>query len=244
MEAITEMLVSLGIAAGPAEGYATQLCEDGFDTRTAFDALSLTELKEDFGFKRGHLRMVEQARDAALGEVPRDEAPRLATAKSAGARLGGGSAGRETDSEGEGSKEKNRLPLALPSEISPQRTIFGSMRFPVSAEARALAEALQVEGIHLKIVDLRPGADIRHESVFLLPFLVGLPLGACICVTCGAVRSTEVFAWVEYAHTFLVFGTHHYGEDTGNPASSCAECKCASSAQPVSIACQSSDKTD
>ena len=171
MEAIKEMLVSLGIAAGPAEGYATLLCEDGFDTRTAFDALSLTELKEDFGFKRGHLRMVEQARDAAPGEVSRDEADPFATSTSAGARLGGGSA------EGEGSEERDRLPLALPPEISPQRTIFGSMRFPVSAEARALAEALELEGIHLKIVDLRPGADIRHESVFLLSVL---PVSFCV----------------------------------------------------------------
>ena len=60
--------------------------------------------------------------------------------------------------------------------------IFGSMRFPVPPEARALAAALQAHGIHLKIVDLRPGADI----------------------------STEVFAWIEFAHTFLVFGTANY----------------------------------
>ena len=35
----------------------------------------------------------------------------------------------------------------------------------------------------------------------------------------------EVFEWIEYADTFLVFGTRDYGEDTGNPASSCAESK-------------------
>ena len=37
--------------------------------------------------------------------------------------------------------------------------------------------------------------------------------------------STEVFEWIEWADTFLVFGTANYGEDTGNPASSCMEAK-------------------
>ena len=191
-EALTTMLISMGIAGGPAEGYAVALAEDGFDTETAFNTLSLEELRDDFGFKRGHLRMVEQARAAVLGDPLRDEAPRrdapLQAVASAPAALGASDPADD---------ESHQLPLAVPQDIGPDRTIFGSMRFPVSPEARALAEALRAHRIFLKIVDLRPGADI----------------------------STEVFAWIEYAHTFLVFGTSHYGEDTGNPASSCAECK-------------------
>eukprot|EP01052_Picozoa_sp_SAG31_P009221 SAG31_NODE_480_length_15108_cov_56.073423_10_plen_673_part_00 len=77
------------------------------------------------------------------------------------------------------------------------RTIFGSMRFPVPPEARQLQKSLAREGITLHIVEARAGDDI----------------------------SDEVFEWIEHADSFLVFGTHHYGEDTGNPASSCAEAK-------------------
>eukprot|EP01052_Picozoa_sp_SAG31_P040472 SAG31_NODE_5868_length_2282_cov_6.325240_1_plen_237_part_10 len=77
------------------------------------------------------------------------------------------------------------------------RTIFGSMRFPVPAEARQLQQALATEGITLHIVEARAGQDI----------------------------SDEVFEWIEHSDTFLVFGTQNYGEDTGNPASSCAEAK-------------------
>ena len=142
--------------------------------------------------------MVEQAREpmllgravslpATLGGMPSDDAPKLAAADSTDAlpRLA---------SDG----TKDELQLALLQDVfGPERTIFASMRFPVPPEARALAEALKAHRIFLKIVDLRPGADI----------------------------STEVFAWIEYSHTFLVFGTHNYGEETGNPASSCAECK-------------------
>lgn len=77
------------------------------------------------------------------------------------------------------------------------RTIFGSMRFPVPAEAIQLQQALATEGITLHIVRARAGQDI----------------------------SDEVFEWIEHSNTFLVFGTQNYGEDTGNPASSYAEAK-------------------
>ena len=75
-EALTTMLISMGIAGGPAEGYAVALAEDGFDTETAFNTLSIEELRDDFGFKRGHLRMVEHSRAAVLGDPPRGDAPR------------------------------------------------------------------------------------------------------------------------------------------------------------------------
>ena len=33
----------------------------------------------------------------------------------------------------------------------------------------------------------------------------------------------EVFTAIEYASTFIAFGSKHYGEDTGNSASTCKE---------------------
>eukprot|EP01052_Picozoa_sp_SAG31_P041598 SAG31_NODE_6350_length_2052_cov_1.145929_1_plen_578_part_01 len=77
------------------------------------------------------------------------------------------------------------------------RTIFGSMRFPVPHEATQLQQALAKMGITLHIVRAQAGQDITDE----------------------------VFEWIEHADTFLVFGTKDYGEDTGNPASSYAEAK-------------------
>ena len=76
-------------------------------------------------------------------------------------------------------------------------SIFGSMRFPVPAEARALFQALKDAGVHLKIVDMKAGQDIDKE----------------------------VYEWIEHCDTFLVFGTKTYGEDTGNSACTYNELK-------------------
>lgn len=65
-EALKTMLIDIGIANGPAESYAVALADDGFDTQTAFNTLSIEELRNDFKFKRGHVRMVERARAALL----------------------------------------------------------------------------------------------------------------------------------------------------------------------------------
>jgi hypothetical protein len=73
--------------------------------------------------------------------------------------------------------------------------IFGSMRFPAPPEALELQALLKPLGIMLKIVDMEAGGNITKE----------------------------VFAWIERAEYFLVFGTARYGEDTGNPASSYRE---------------------
>ena len=35
----------------------------------------------------------------------------------------------------------------------------------------------------------------------------------------------EVYQWIEHCNTFFVFGTHHYGEDTGNSACTYKEVK-------------------
>eukprot|EP01047_Picozoa_sp_COSAG01_P087317 COSAG01_NODE_20040_length_974_cov_1.698286_2_plen_245_part_01 len=81
--------------------------------------------------------------------------------------------------------------------------IFGSMRFPVPAEARQLQAVLATQyGVTLFILDVESGQDI----------------------------SDQVFEKIEQADTFLVFGTRHYGENTGNPASTYREAKFAQSA--------------
>ena len=88
--------------------------------------------------------------------------------------------------------------IDLPDTTYPRKAvIFASMRFPPPPEALVLAKALEAKGVLLKIVDVMAGGDIDHE----------------------------VFQWIEYADSFLVFGCKRYGEDTGNAASSFHELK-------------------
>lgn len=83
------------------------------------------------------------------------------------------------------------------SRRPPHTVIFGSMRFPVPAEARILQAAIAAAGYYLKIVDMKAGQDIDQE----------------------------VYEWIKHADTFMVFGTRHYGEDTGNSACTYKEAK-------------------
>jgi hypothetical protein len=62
---VAEHLVSAGILDSAAGSYAQTLFEDGFDTVDLFDELSIDELREDYGFKRGHLKAVERVRGRA-----------------------------------------------------------------------------------------------------------------------------------------------------------------------------------
>ena len=70
-EELCTLLEGMGIASQSAAPYATALVQDGFDTPAAFHDLSLDELKEDFEFKRGHLRMVEKSRAGAAPAAAR-----------------------------------------------------------------------------------------------------------------------------------------------------------------------------
>lgn len=92
-------------------------------------------------------------------------------------------------------------PMIVPSSIKDFLSvycIFGSMRFPVPEEARLLFDALRMAaGVHLKIVDMSAGQDIDKE----------------------------VYEWIEHCSAFLVMGTKHYGEDTGNSACTYREVK-------------------
>ena len=81
-----------------------------------------------------------------------------------------------------------------------EKCIFASMRFRngrVLREATFLQRELQNRGYKLCIIDMRSGEDIDEK----------------------------VFSTIEHCDTFLVFGTHDYGENTGNSASTYEESK-------------------
>ena len=80
------------------------------------------------------------------------------------------------------------------------KCIFASMRYRngcVLKEATLLQEKLQQKGFKLYIINIRAGEDIDRS----------------------------VFFTIKHCKTFLVFGTHDYGEDTGNSASTYCESK-------------------
>jgi histone H4 len=74
---LAEFLSQLGIGASAASDYAAALVAEGFDTTVAFASLTAEELRDDFGFKRGHLRMVEHEREREPEPEPEPESPVL-----------------------------------------------------------------------------------------------------------------------------------------------------------------------
>eukprot|EP01043_Picozoa_sp_COSAG02_P011565 COSAG02_NODE_428_length_22489_cov_4.690219_1_plen_849_part_00 len=82
-----------------------------------------------------------------------------------------------------------------PSQIrAPEDTGFASLRFGpehgVLEMATELQAAMDEDGVDMRIIDMAAGGDIDRE----------------------------VFSAIEYASTFIVFGSMKYGEDTGNQA--------------------------
>ena len=55
-------LVAAGVQDTAAADYAKLLSEDGFDTVELFNQLSIDDLRNDFGFKRGHIMAIERSR--------------------------------------------------------------------------------------------------------------------------------------------------------------------------------------
>ena len=84
---------------------------------------------------------------------------------------------------------------------SPLETGFTSLRFGsehgVLEMAKQLQAAMDEDGVDLRIVDMAAGGDIDRE----------------------------VFSEIVYAETFVVLGSKHYGQDTGNQASTFYESK-------------------
>jgi serine/threonine protein kinase len=63
--AMAEFLRStVRLRPGPASEYAAGLVAEGYDTPDLFADLTPQELKEDFGFRKGHVKAVEKARGA------------------------------------------------------------------------------------------------------------------------------------------------------------------------------------
>jgi hypothetical protein len=84
---------------------------------------------------------------------------------------------------------------------SPLETGFTSLRFGpehgVFEMAKQLQAAMDEDGVDMRIVDMAAGGDIDRE----------------------------VFSEIVYAETFVVLGSKHYGQDTGNQASTFYESK-------------------
>ena len=81
----------------------------------------------------------------------------------------------------------------------PERSAFLSLRFGEDHGAQVKAEELQAalkrKGVDAKIINMKAGGNIKQE----------------------------VFSQIEYCSTFIAFGSKHYGEDTGNSASTYKE---------------------
>eukprot|EP01045_Picozoa_sp_COSAG04_P031889 COSAG04_NODE_6066_length_1419_cov_1.087121_2_plen_317_part_01 len=79
--------------------------------------------------------------------------------------------------------------------LRPENSVFVSLRFGESHGVQPMAEELQAalkpKGVDAKIINMTAGGNI-HE---------------------------EVFSQIEACSTFVAFGSKHYGEDTGNSAS-------------------------
>ena len=91
-------LLSFGIPAAAATQYAAKLVEDGYENGELFDSLSLEELRDEYGFKKGHLRAVERSREAktaALDRADTSAAEAKAVARISAWRSRGGVAQRK-----------------------------------------------------------------------------------------------------------------------------------------------------
>ena len=90
-------------------------------------------------------------------------------------------------------------PQASLQQEGPERRAFFSLRFGDKHGVQPMAEALQAalapKGVEAKIINMKADGNIKKE----------------------------VFSQIEACGTFVAFGSKHYGEDTGNSASTYAE---------------------
>ena len=175
---------AVGLPEPVVQAYAAALEQGGCGSVTLLEGLSIVRLTADYGWKRGHALKLEKFRAEHAAAEPQLQVITRDVHTAGADRNAGGAAAA--------------LPLPVRMvDYDSQWCIFGSMRFPVPPEARALCEALKAYGVHMHIVEMQAGADIDEE----------------------------VYQWIEHCNTFFVFGTHHYGEDTGNSACTYKEVK-------------------
>ena len=67
---LEQHLRSLGIPSEACAGYAATLCDDGYENAAMFEGLTEEELREEYGFKKGHLRAIERSRSAESATSP------------------------------------------------------------------------------------------------------------------------------------------------------------------------------
>ena len=117
LEEISHALLDMGIPQSAVPGYATVLENDGFDTAFAFLCLTPEELARDYGFKRGHIRLVLEDRlRAQRQEAQRQEA-------------------QQPEPEPEPTLEPEPLPESV---LAPLRAEFEAMKAPLRAELTAM----------------------------------------------------------------------------------------------------------
>eukprot|EP01045_Picozoa_sp_COSAG04_P015986 COSAG04_NODE_1303_length_7305_cov_10.223980_2_plen_306_part_00 len=104
-----------------------------------------------------------------------------------------------TEEETDGHNDSGEDVSDEESSTPPERCAFFSLRFDdtIPPMAKQLQAALKPMGVEGKIIDIDAGVDI----------------------------DTEVFSQIEACNTFVVFGSKHYGQDTGNPACTFNEAK-------------------
>ena len=65
------LTTELGLSASVAEGYVPGLVEEGYDTEEIFLGLSTEELRDDFGWRKGHVKRFETFREQRAGDTSR-----------------------------------------------------------------------------------------------------------------------------------------------------------------------------
>ena len=68
---------TVGLHPKTAKGYADGLVAEGFETPAAFDALSLEELRDDFGFLKGHVMAVRKYRETSPAAPQSPRSPQV-----------------------------------------------------------------------------------------------------------------------------------------------------------------------
>lgn len=152
---IGQHLLDIGIGASVSTVYAKALSEDGFETAELFASLSLTDLRDDYGFKRGHLMAVDKFRSAqnsrqastAVPAAPVDgvPAPRQATVTAATPGFSTSGTGPEANPgpESERAADTSQVGAAPKAELA-------SMKY---SELEDLAESLGATSAQLEEIE-------------------------------------------------------------------------------------------
>eukprot|EP01043_Picozoa_sp_COSAG02_P093840 COSAG02_NODE_30331_length_553_cov_0.914097_1_plen_115_part_10 len=85
------LTTELGLSASVAEEYVPGLVEEGYDTEEIFLGLSTEELRDDFGWRKGHVKRFEAFREQRAGDTFRSATTAAAEGVPVGSQLPDGS---------------------------------------------------------------------------------------------------------------------------------------------------------